>query len=110
MFEAAEEEEVSYMNELGACNVVKEGEVEKKTGQAPTTVKWVRVNKGTTDELVIRARLLARDCKTKNDDRRHLFESLPPLDAKKMLFRCWCGYGARGGEGSCYSSTLRRRT
>jgi hypothetical protein len=54
----------------------------------PVTTKFVRVNKGTVEYPDVRARLCARDFKPKGDDSRcDLFAAMPPLEAKKMLFR-----------------------
>ena len=56
-----------------------------KTGGAPVTTKWVRVNRGTSSNSFIRARLVARDFKTKGGE--SLFAAMPPLEAKKLFFR-----------------------
>ena len=49
--------------------------------------KWVDVNKGTAENPNIRCRLVARDFKPKGEkDRADLFASMPPLEAKKVLF------------------------
>jgi len=83
----AEDEEMSYMEDLGVGEEVPEGECEEMTGKPPVTTKWVRVNKGTEESPLVRARLVARDFKIKGDDRGSLFASMPPLEANKMLFR-----------------------
>ena len=75
--------EMGYMEKLGVGEEVPEGECEAMTGKQPVTTKWVRVNKGAD----VRARLVARDFKIKNDDRGDLFAAMPPLEGKKMLFR-----------------------
>ena len=62
-----------------------EGECWAKTGKAPVTTTWVRVNKGTSSNPFFRARLVARDFKTKGGE--SLFAAMPPLEAKKLLFR-----------------------
>ena len=87
LVEAAEREELEYMEDLGVGEVVDEGECERMIGRSPVTTKWVRVNKGTSEKPMIRARLVARDFKVKGDDRGALFASMPPLEAKKMMFR-----------------------
>ena len=73
-----------YMDKIGVGEVSSEAECWEHTGKAPVTVKWVRSSKG--DE--VRARLVARDFKIKGDDRGGgLFAGMPPLEAKKMIFR-----------------------
>ena len=84
----AEDEEMKYMDELGVGEEVEERECWETLGKAPVTTKFVRVNKGTADDPNVRARLVARDFKAKGDDGRvDLFAAMPPLEAKKMLFR-----------------------
>ena len=56
-----------------------------KRGKAPVTTKWVRVNKGTSSSPIIWASLVARDFKTKGGESP--FAAMPPLEAKKLLFR-----------------------
>ena len=81
----AEDEEMAYMEHLGVGVAASEEECWAKTGKAPITTMWVRVNKGTASSPIVRARLVARDFKTKGG--RSLFASMPPLEAKKLLFR-----------------------
>ena len=84
----AEDEEMKYMDELGIGEEVEERECWEKLGKAPVTTKFVRVNKGTAADPNVRARLVARDFEAKGDDGRvDLFAAMPPLEAKKMLFR-----------------------
>ena len=87
LVEMAETEEMEYMRNLGVGEEVDEQECWEKTGKAPVTTKFVRVNKGTKEEPNVRARLVARDFKVKGDGRDDLFAAMPPLEAKKMLFR-----------------------
>ena len=56
------------------------------TGKAPVTTKFARVNKGAKADPDVRARMCARDFKVKGE-RDDLFAAMPPLEAKKMLFR-----------------------
>jgi len=57
-------------------------------GRNPTTTKFVRVNKGVDGVDDVRARLCARDFKAMGAKTSvDLFASMPPLEAKKMLFR-----------------------
>ena len=87
LVEAAEKEEMEYMVALGVGIVVPEEECREMTRKEPVTTKWVRVNKGTEDRPVVRARLVARDFRRKEDGRDDLLAAMPPLEAKKMLFR-----------------------
>ena len=81
----AENEEMTYMEQLEVGIESTEEECLAKTGKAPVTTKWVRVNKGTSSNPFIRAGLVARDFKTKGGE--SLFVAMPPLEAKKLLFR-----------------------
>ena len=56
-----------------------------KTEKASVTTMWVRVNKGTSSSPIIRARLVARDFKTKGGE--SLSAAMPPLEAKKLFYR-----------------------
>ena len=45
------------------------------------------VNKGSTESPGVRCRLLARDFKPKEEiERSDIFATMPPLEAKKLLF------------------------
>ena len=56
----------------------------RRTGKAPVSSKWVDVAKGGD----VRSRWVARDFKPKGErDRADLFAAMPPLEAKRMLFR-----------------------
>ena len=56
--------------------------------KAPISTRWVVIDKGTAECPDIRCRLVARDFKPKGDNERgDLFAAMPPLEAKKMLFR-----------------------
>ena len=67
--------------------------------------KFVRVNKGTVEDPDVRARLCAIDFKQKGDGGRvDLFAAMPPLEAKKMLFRI-----AAGSRKVWKSGRLQRR-
>ena len=60
----------------------------EETGRPPISTKWVDVNKGTVQNQIIRSRLVARDFRVKGEsDRSDLFAAMPPLEAKRMLFR-----------------------
>ena len=55
-----------------------------RKGGAPMSTKWVRVNQGTSSNPIVRARLVARDFKTKGKE--SMFAAMPPLEAKELLF------------------------
>ena len=60
----------------------------KVTGAAPISAKWVDTDKGRGEIIDIRSRWVARDFKVKGDrDREDLFAAMPPLEAKKVLFK-----------------------
>ena len=88
LVKAAEEEELAFMNDLGVGEETTLEECWRQTGKAPITTKFVRVNKGSVDEPDVRGRLCARDFKVKGGKSSvELFASMPPLEAKKLLFR-----------------------
>ena len=88
LVDAAEKEEMKFMEEIGVGTEATDAEAWEMTGKAPISTKFVRVNKGTDTEQDVRARLVARDFRVKGDaDRFDLFAAMPPLEAKKMLFR-----------------------
>ena len=56
----------------------------KVIGKQPISTKWVDLRKGAD----VRSRWVARDFKPKLErDREDLFASMPPLEAKKLLFQ-----------------------
>jgi hypothetical protein len=81
-------------------DVVPVEECWRETGRGPVSTKWVDVNKGSEDRPDVRCRLVARDYKPKGEkDREDLFAAMPPLEAKKMLFKLAASqWGARGRE------------
>ena len=73
-------------------------EAMRRGGKRPTTTKWVEGWKiGEDSKRFVRSRLVARDFKMKFEGDRHdLFAAMPPLEAKKTLFRMTAG--ERGGR------------
>jgi hypothetical protein len=57
-----------------------------KTGRRPTSVRWVDIDEGEEGGPNYRSRLVASDIKGDDDLREDFFGSMPPLQAKKMLF------------------------
>jgi hypothetical protein len=86
LVKAAEDEEINFMNKIKVGEECDPEECWEMTGRAPVTTKFVRVNKGTKENPDVRARLCGRDFKVKGE-RDDLFAAMPPLEAKKMLFR-----------------------
>ena len=87
-------DEVDYM--VKKLNMFEFGTLEEaweRGGKAPTTTKWVKGWKFDDDgKKFMRCRLVARDFKVKNErNRDDLFAAMPPLEAKKMLFRMTAG-------------------
>ena len=54
----------------------------------PVSTKWVEVDKGTAEKPDVRCRLVARDFRVKGEGHRDdFFAAMPPLEAKKLLFK-----------------------
>ena len=92
--EEGTKEEVDYM--VKKLNMFEFGTLEEaweRGKKKPTTTKWVRGWKTDDDgRRFVRCRLVARDFKVKNEKARDdLFASMPPLEAKKMMFRMTAG-------------------
>ena len=87
---AGRREEVEYMHEkLEMFEFVPAEEAMMRSGEAPVSTKWVDVWKmGEDGKWFVRSRLVARDFKPRNEkDREDLLAAMPPLEAKKLLFR-----------------------
>jgi hypothetical protein len=88
LVEEARAEEVAFMKGIDLYDEVDVEECWRKTGKPPVSTKFIDQNKGTEEDPLVRCRLVARNFKTKGDkDRQDLFAAMPPLEAKKMLFR-----------------------
>jgi hypothetical protein len=80
----ARREEVEFVKRLKVYEEVPVSECWENTGKPPIGTRWVDILKG---ELT-RSRLVAQDFKKKGDNQREdLFAAMPPLEAKKALFR-----------------------
>ena len=95
-----EEEEISFMMKLGVWIDASLDECLAKTGKPPISTRWVDVDKGTNGIVDIRSRLVARDFKIRGDGREfEVFAAMPPLEAKRLLFRMAVLDGSvHGGE------------
>ena len=81
---AARQEERAFVKGIPLYEEVGIEECWAKTGKGPISTKWVDVAKGAE----VRSRWVARDFKPKGErDRADLFAAMPPLEAKRMLFR-----------------------
>jgi len=79
----ARSEEIEYIQSHGIWEKVPETLCWEKMGTGPTSGKWVDVQKG--DD--VRSRYVGRDFKPRGEGpRSELFASMPPLEAKKILF------------------------
>ena len=86
--QAARREEISFMEVLGVWEPSSWDECVRKTGRAPVSTRWVDVDKGRDGIKDVRSRLVARDFKVRGDRREFdVFASMPPLEAKRLLFR-----------------------
>ena len=73
------------------------------TQKGPISVRWVDVNKGTKESPNVRCRMVARDFKPKGEkDGEDLFAAMPPLEAKKSLFRLAPKMKRRNGKRGLY--------
>jgi hypothetical protein len=80
----ARKDEIEFIRQLKVYEEVPEKDCWANTGRAPIGTRWVDILKG---ELT-RSRLVAQDFKKKGDNHREdLFAAMPPLEAKKALFR-----------------------
>ena len=92
-------EEVGFMQGIGVWVKSTNEECWEMTGKAPVTTKWVDINKGRDGEVNVRSRLVARGFKVKGDDRQfEVFAAMPPVEAKRLLFRMAMMDGAIGGD------------
>ncbi len=90
------EYEVEFM--VGKLEMFEFGMLEeamrRNGGKAPTTTRWLDGRKvGDNGEEFVRSRLVGRDFKAKGGqgEPAELFAAMPPLEAKKVLFRMAAG-------------------
>ena len=87
----ARTEEASFMKKLGVW--------EPSSGRPPVSTRWVDVDKGREGRVEMRSRLVARDFRVKGDKREvDTFAAMPPMEAKRVLFRMAVLDGAVGGD------------
>ena len=103
----ARAEELEFMHKFGVYEEAGTDECWARTGKVPITTKWIDRDKGRCGEKEIRCRWVARGFKVKGDkDREDLFAAMPPLEAKKVLFKM---AASRMTGRNSRSSTSRRR-
>jgi hypothetical protein len=84
LVEAARQEEMDFVKSIPVYEEVDTDECWRRTGRPPVSTKWVDTSKAGG----VRSRWVARDFKKKGEkDREDLFASMPPLEAKKAVFR-----------------------
>ena len=95
-------EELAFMHKFGVYEEAGTDECWARTGKAPITTRWIDRDKGRNGEKEIRWRWVARDFKVKGEkDREDVFAAMPPLEAKKLIFRMAAaqeGAWRRGGS------------
>ena len=95
----ARAEEVEFMEGLVVWERSSWEECLSATGRPPVSTRWVDVNKGRDGRVEIRSRLVARDFKVKGDGREfEVFAAMPPLEAKRILFRMAALAGSVKGD------------
>lgn len=88
LVEKGRAEEIEFMKNIPLYDEAPISECLRETGKPPVGTKWVDVNKGSFEDPDVRCRLVARDFKPRGErDRCDLFAAMPPLEAKKLLFR-----------------------
>ena len=82
-------DEVDFMKNIQVFDFVDREECWRKTGKAPTTVRWLDNWKMMEDGAWrVRSRLVGRDFKPHGEESTgELFAAMPPLESKKLLFR-----------------------
>ena len=95
----ARKEELEFMLGIGVWEESTWEDCLANTGKPPVTTKWVDIDKGRNGEVKVRSRLVARDFRVKGDDRQfEVFAAMPPIEAKRLLFRMAMMDGAVGGD------------
>lgn len=88
LVDVVRKEELAFMKKICLYDEVSIDECWEAIGKGPVSTMWVDVNKGTSSHPDVRCRLVARDFKPRGErDRVDLFAAMPPLEAKKLLFK-----------------------
>ncbi len=87
------------MERIGVLEVATMGDCRMMTGKGPISTRWVDVAEGRDGAVDVRSRLVARDFNGRGDGREFdVCASMPPLEAKHLLFRMAVAKGAVGGD------------
>jgi hypothetical protein len=81
---AARVEELKFFKDKDVWEIVATKEAIRRSGKQPISVRWIEVNKGDDDAVVIRSRLVACEMNHRKSD--EFFAATLPLEAKHMLF------------------------
>ena len=85
---AARKEKIEFMRQIKLYDKVDWEECIRMTGRPPVSTKWVEVDKGTAEKPDVRCRLVAQDFRVKGGGHRDdLSAAMPPVEAKKLLFK-----------------------
>ena len=96
---AAREEELDFMKTIDMWEKSSYEECYLRTGRGPVSTRWVDVDKGRKGDSDVRSRLVARDFKVRGDGRElEVYASMPPLEAKRLIFRMAMANGCVGGN------------
>lgn len=88
LLRAAREEDIQFMLRICVFESATWEECVAKIGRPPVSTRWVDIDKGRDGRVDIRSRLVARAFRPKGEkDRFDLFASMPPWEAKRLLFR-----------------------
>ena len=99
LLEAAREEEIVFMVKLGMWERATYEECKLNTGRGPVSTRWADVDKGRSGEHDVRCRLVVQNFKMRGDGREFdVFAAMPPLEAKRLLFRMAVVNGCVGGD------------
>ena len=91
---AARMEELTFMKSWQVWDTVPVSLCWKALGKPPLGGKWVDVNKGDSDNPLIRSRYVAKEIAMSKD--LEFFAATPPLEALRMLLSMAATGGARG--------------
>ena len=99
----AEGEEIAFLKRIDLYVETDVAECWAKTGKAPISTKWVKVNKGTVEAPEVRCRLVARDFKpTGEKDRGGLVRGHATTGSEE-------GTLSTGGQRKCQEQSVWKR-
>lgn len=80
---AARQEEIQFMLEWRVWDEATVAECRRRTGKGPLGGKWVDVNKGDSQNPLVRSRYVAKEIAFHRSD--DFFAATPPLEARRLL-------------------------